>query len=43
MNKDKFAEIEIKVKKRDEAEDGVMKHGLTIHVKENVNFARNLI
>ena len=32
MNKDKFAEIEIKVKKRDEAEDGVMKHGLTNHV-----------
>ena len=32
VNKDKFAEIEIKVKKRNEAEDGVMKHGLTIHV-----------
>ena len=32
VSKDKFAEIEIKVKKRDEAEDGVMEHGLTIHV-----------
>ena len=32
VNKDKFAEIEIKVKKHDEAKDGVMKHGLTIHV-----------
>ena len=32
MNKDKSAAIEIKVKKRDKAEDGVMKHGLTIHV-----------